>query len=244
MAVNLRFNRDNSTLSANGVENGSARVLRRIPLTERLISLSRTITNRTPAYFEPGNSKKKKKTSPSKRLRDIRRLISYRCRKACEMLSTATQTDSSGPTDGTQCSEISSTTEAETTSTMQSPAPVRNTVDPSRIYQDFELTLQLSRMEETPTLTTALRHIIRKKHEKGKNITFPTIEAVDRIQLRSQNLPTDPDNLLQLTTKVFERRGESFDLEDIYQQFVVAHGRIALNAREKWPDSHIHTHHP
>lgn len=70
MAVNLRFNRDNSTLSANGVENGSARVLRRIPLTERLISLSRTITNRTPAYFEPGNSKKKKKTSPSKRLRD------------------------------------------------------------------------------------------------------------------------------------------------------------------------------
>lgn len=244
MAVNQRTNRVNSLKSANeGEDNGNAGTLRKIPLTEGLISLSRRINNRIPAFFNPNIGKKEKKKSPSKRLRDIRRLISYRCRKAREMLSTATQTDSSGPTDETQCSEVSST-EAETTSKLQSPAPVRNTVDPSRIYQDFELTLQLSRMEETPTLTTALRHIIRKKHEKGKNITFPTIEAVDRIQLRSQNLPTDPDNLLQLTTKVFERRGESFDLEDIYQQFVVAHGRIALNAREKWPDSHIHTHHP
>ena len=60
------------------------------------------------------------------------------------------------------------TTEAETSST----APVRNTVDPSKIYQDFELTLQLSRIEETPILTTALRHIIRKRHKKGKNLPY------------------------------------------------------------------------
>lgn len=243
MAVEPRPNKANSSLSANmGSTTGNAGFLRRITLTESLISLSRDIKNRKPVFLNPENQKKKK-SSPSKRLRDIRRLLSYRCKKAREMLSTATQTDSSGTPDETQCPEVSSTTQT-VTKTPESPAPVRHAVDPTVIYQNFEETLQLSRMEETPILTTALRHIVRKKTEKGKNITFPTIEAVDRIQLRSYNLPTDPELLLQLTSKVFKRRGETLDLEEVYQQFVVAHGRITIDPREKWPSSHIHTHHP
>nr|CAD7200348.1 unnamed protein product [Timema douglasi] len=63
-------------------------------------------------------------------------------------------------------------------------------VNPSQIY-NLKETLRLSRLEEQQTLHISMRHIIRSGHEKRASIAFPTPEALNRIQLRSMNLPTE-----------------------------------------------------
>lgn len=116
--------------------------------------------------------------------------------------------------------------------------------DPTEIYKNFEINMQLSRLEEERTLTTALRHVIRNTHLKGKTITFPTIEAVDRIQLRTCNLPTDAIKLKELIDLVFKRREEICDTDEIYRQFVMTYGRITLDPKQSWPNNQLHTRHP
>lgn len=114
----------------------------------------------------------------------------------------------------------------------------------SKVYENFEINMRLSRLEEEKTLTTALRHIVRNTHEKGRTITFPTLEEVDRIQLKGNNLPTDPKELTTLIDQVFKRRGEIYSIEQIYRQFVMIHGRITFDSKLNWPASHIYTRHP
>lgn len=117
-------------------------------------------------------------------------------------------------------------------------------IDPNQIYENFELNLRLSRLEEERHLTMALRHLVRNMHPNGNKITFPTLAEVDRIQLRCINLPTDPDTLKSLIDQVYDRRGETYDLESIYRQFVMTYGRIVIDPKQNWPNSHIHTRHP
>ena len=117
--------------------------------------------------------------------------------------------------------------------------------DPIReMYDNIENTMRLSRLEEKANLTTALRHIVRSIHPKGKSITFSSPEAVDRLELKSVNLPTNSDELWELINKAFHRRGENIDLERVYGDFVMSHGRITLDPKKEWPHSHIHTYHP
>ena len=138
------------------------------------------------------------------------------------------------------------------TKTQDTPDPDNNettptnsqTTDGKQIYQDFELMLKLSRVEEEQSLTTALRHLVRHRHTKGTLITFPTPEAVDRIQLRANNLPTDIDKLEDLLHKTFIRREETLDIKKLYKDFVMTHGRLTYDMTKKWPESHIHTRHP
>nr|CAD7454086.1 unnamed protein product [Timema tahoe] len=78
-------------------------------------------------------------------------------------------------------------------------------------------------LEEERVLHMALSHVVRLGHEKGDSITFPSPESLDRIQLRSMNLPTDVDSLRGLIEKVFKRREETFNMENTYRQFVTAH---------------------
>ena len=103
-----------------------------------------------------------------------------------------------------------------------------NQLDPSNLYSNMESAMKLSRLEDPSILTVALRHITRTNHEKGINVSFPQIEAIDRITLKSNNLPTKPEDLLLLIKKVFARREEKLDLQQIYKQFVRAHGRIVF----------------
>lgn len=112
------------------------------------------------------------------------------------------------------------------------------------IYNNIELTMRLSRLEERNNLTTALRNVVRSLHPKGKDITFNCPAAVDRIDLKSVNLPTEPTELYNLLNKVFVRRGEELDLEEVYRDFVKSHGRVTFDQRKEWPLSHIHTFHP
>lgn len=117
-------------------------------------------------------------------------------------------------------------------------------IDPTPIYENFELKLRLSRLEDEKLLTTALKHLVRHLHPKGETITFPTLEEVDKITLKSSNLPTNPIDLKKLVDQVFDRRDEQYDLETTYKQFAKIHGRITYDPKQSWPGCQIHSRHP
>lgn len=119
-----------------------------------------------------------------------------------------------------------------------------NGVNPQILYTSVEKNLRLGRLEEVQMLTTALRHVTRKLHAKGERVTFPSPEAVDRIQLKSHGLPTESGELLTLLKEAFKRRDEILDLEQVYKDFVKTHGRITVDIAQTWPHSHLHTRHP
>nr|CAD7202289.1 unnamed protein product [Timema douglasi] len=77
------------------------------------------------------------------------------------------------------------------------------TMELGQVYTNFEKTLQLSRLEEQQTLHLAMRHIVRTGHERGMSIAFPTPVALDRIQLKAKELPTDLKSLREKVEKVF-----------------------------------------
>jgi len=93
-------------------------------------------------------------------------------------------------------------------------------------------------------LTAALRIIVRNLHPSGKTIAFPIIEEVDKINLRANGITSDPQDLLTLIDKVFERRNESFHTNNVYRQFVMAYGRIVFIPAEKFPACYVHTRQP
>ncbi|KAK9747523.1 hypothetical protein QE152_g5282 [Popillia japonica] len=104
--------------------------------------------------------------------------------------------------------------------------------------------MSLRRLEEVPILTAALRQVVRNSHPNGRSITFPCPEAVDRITLKSTGIPTEHEELLELLQRAFERRDETLDLQETYNDFVRTHGRLAFDHTQKCPHSAIHTRHP
>ncbi|CAG9825820.1 unnamed protein product [Phaedon cochleariae] len=104
------------------------------------------------------------------------------------------------------------------------------------IYDNMEVNMQLSRLEEAKILTTALRHYVRNKHIKGNKITFLVPGAVDRIQLKCHNIPTDVTELERLLKQVFDRRNEVLDLEELYRLQNIKttdKGTVILTSRDK-----------
>ena len=120
----------------------------------------------------------------------------------------------------------------------------KNLAIPANIYYNFEDAMKLANLEEPQTLNTALRHLIRTINEKGESITFPQVGAVDKIYLKSKNLPTEPNKLKQLVIRIFKRRDEDLDFNEIYSQFVKAHGRIVFDPRQNWPKCYVHSFQP
>lgn len=111
-------------------------------------------------------------------------------------------------------------------------------------YENTEISMKLARLEDPKTLIMALRHIVRKTHPNGNKITFPVPDAVDRLQLKCQCLPTEETELLDLLKQVYKRRDEELDINEVYRDFVMTHGRITVDFTQKWPNSHLHTRHP
>lgn len=111
-------------------------------------------------------------------------------------------------------------------------------------YENLNLNYNLAKLEEPLMLTAALRIIVRNLHPSGKTITFPIIEEVDKINLRANGITSDPQDLLTLIDKVFERRNESFHTNNVYRQFVMAYGRIVFIPAEKYPACYVHTRQP
>ena len=243
------------------------------------------------------NTQNKNKKSPSKKIRDLRRLLMFKCRVKSNMkVSQSTQTDSIGTEEKKKVSkwtfwrkklndgktkQFQNNTAASTTRMdreVEHHKPLQETtidtqekiqieggnkhqnenpesikieggnkyqnVNPGSIYRDLDSALQLSYLEEPRTLTMALRHLVRYNHEKGKTITFPQIETVDRIVLKTKNLPTNPIDLLELVKRVFERRGEILNMEEVYAQCVKTHGRTTFDPRQNWPQCYVHTFSP
>ena len=234
-------------------------------------------------------SRGKRRKSPSKQIRDLRRLLAFKCRiKNTLRISTGTQTvETNGKEERstqrnkwknlwtTWKGKIWNSTES---SEKMKPSPPENvdgtrpdtqldddivvTSNPktekihnqkctqdsqpriSTIYENFENSVKLARLEEPAILTMALRHIIRRTHQNGETVVFPQIDAVDRIALRTHNLPSDPMELLNLVNQVFERRNELINLEEVYKQFVRAHGRTTFDYNQKWPQCYVFTHNP
>lgn len=119
-----------------------------------------------------------------------------------------------------------------------------STPNPAVFYGTLEGSYRLSRLEEPGTLTTALRHLTRMKHPKGYKICFNVLEEVDRVRLRQEDLPTDPDQLQELVGKAMARRGETLDPGRVYNQFVMIHGRIGMDASQAYPACYFHTRQP
>lgn len=116
-------------------------------------------------------------------------------------------------------------------------------MDPTPVYDEFELMLKLSRLEERDTHLAALRHLVRKVHENGEKITFPIPDAVDRMDLRTKNLPTETTELKRLMEAAYNRRGETFDIDEVYKDFVLSYGRIAFDASQAFPHCYVHIRH-
>ncbi|KAF5300421.1 hypothetical protein FQA39_LY02220 [Lamprigera yunnana] len=88
---------------------------------------------------------------------------------------------------------------------------ITNQIDLTHIYTVIENNMQLTLLEDHRTLTVALRHLVRTERTK-KKITFPTIEAVDRIYLKSRGLTTEGERLM----------------------FIMAHGIIITDHTKPW----------
>lgn len=116
--------------------------------------------------------------------------------------------------------------------------------NPKALYETMETNMRLTRLEEAATLTTALRHLVRHIHPRGKQIGFPVPGAVDRIQLKCCNLPTDPEELRKLIEMVFRRREEPLDIDELYRDFAITHGRIITDMTQPYPACYGYTRHP
>ena len=114
--------------------------------------------------------------------------------------------------------------------------------DTIAFFDNIHLNYNLSRLKEPSLLTAALRLVVRHLHPTEKTITFPILEEVDRINLRASGITTNPQELLELLDRVFERRQESFQLKNVYRQFVMA--RAIYDPRLKFPECYVYIKHP
>jgi len=115
------------------------------------------------------------------------------------------------------------------------------TLNSNKFYESLNNGYILSRLEEPQLLSATLRIIVRNIHPNWKTITLPVIEEVDRINLRSNAITTEPKELLELVDKVFTRRNETLQLNEVYRQFVMACGRTVFIPTEKFPACYVHT---
>ena len=116
--------------------------------------------------------------------------------------------------------------------------------DPKALYERAEFNMKLARLEEATNLTMALRHIVRHIHPRGNKIAFPVPVAVDSIQLKCCSLPTEPAELRKLVEMVFRRREEPLDIDELYRDFVITHGRIITDMTKPYPECYAYTRHP
>jgi len=116
--------------------------------------------------------------------------------------------------------------------------------NPNKFYENLETNYNLSLLEERPLLTAPFRLMVKNMHHNVKNITFIIIEEINKIHLKANGITTDPQDLLNLIDKIFERREEPFQLNNIYRQFVMAYGRIAFNTAENYLACYDQTRQP
>lgn len=103
---------------------------------------------------------------------------------------------------------------------------------------------KLSRLENQHTFQAALRLVTRLMHPKGAKVCYPIAEQTDRLVLRALNMPTDGPGLCDILRKACSRRGESFNLDAVYQDMARAHGRVYFDPTLAGPKCMVFTHYP
>ena len=126
----------------------------------------------------------------------------------------------------------------------QTSASKHTEIDPAETYKQIEDSYALRSIEEPRLFVTALRLLTRLLHPNGKLVSFPIPELADRMTLRAANLPTDPKLLQDLVTRACRRRGEQYDAENVYADFVRCHGMTVLDHTQAWPRSHVRVYLP
>lgn len=129
-------------------------------------------------------------------------------------------------TDTTETTNDQPTDETNRQTDMQKGGPGRQHASYGMDYTMVEENMRLARLENEKTLNTALRLVTRALHPQGQTICFPQSEQTDRMILKTDNLPTDGTKLCDLLRKVFTRRGEVFDIDKTWRDFVKAYGRV------------------
>lgn len=112
---------------------------------------------------------------------------------------------------------------------------------------DYKTTIEnakLSRLENQHTFQAALRLVTRLMHPKGAKVCYPIAEQTDRLVLKSINVPTDGPGLCDILRKACSRRGESFNLEQVYQDMARAYGRVYFDPTLAGPKCMVYTHYP
>lgn len=108
--------------------------------------------------------------------------------------------------------------------------------DPSSIYTTLEGQHRLARLEEPKLLEAAMTIVVRNKHSSGKRIRWPKPQAITRMELASNGVPADPDELETMVEAAFKRRNLDLDWDEVAADFGRAHGMIAFNPTVNFPD--------
>lgn len=139
--------------------------------------------------------------------------------------------------------------EEEIETAEQEPATARKTwhqpgIDPTLIYSNLEDTMRKRRLERPEVLRMALMHVARWCMPEGDRIRYPHPDSMIRLLLATENIPTEPEKLLELIYKVYEDRGITFSLTETVKDLARIHGHRAFVPTESWPKCYVESHTP
>lgn len=117
-------------------------------------------------------------------------------------------------------------------------------IDPGKLYADIERNAAIRRLEETSTLAASMRHTVRHLCKKGDSICYKTQEAIDKTQLKSAGLPTEPQTLWDVIADAYKRRDEEISLNNIYEDVVKVYGRRAVDPGKTGSDCYYKSYSP
>lgn len=117
-------------------------------------------------------------------------------------------------------------------------------INPGKLYEEIERNAAIRRLEEVPTLAASMRHTVRHLCKKGDSICYKTQEAIDRMQIKTAGLPTEPLKLWDVITDAYKRRDEEISLNQIYEDLVKVHGRRAFDPGKTGSDCFYKSYSP
>lgn len=116
--------------------------------------------------------------------------------------------------------------------------------DPTSMYENLEDSMRKRRLERPEVRRMALMHVARWCMPEGERIRYPIPDSMIRLLLAAENIPTEPNELLELIYRAYEDRGIVFSLTDTIKDLAKIHGHRAFDPTESWSKCHVDTHAP
>lgn len=115
-------------------------------------------------------------------------------------------------------------------------------VSPENVYTNLEGIYNRVKLENPVNLNRALMYITRKLHEQGHAICFPEPEAVTRLALAAEGIPTNPEELATLINDTFRARNEEISYDEVARDYARTYGRVVFNPNKQFPECYQYTH--